>query len=517
MVTEKSIEPSPSELLDRSHYPYVTPIARGASIVFTGGIISFVLRYLFQVLVARQIGVSDFGIFSLAVASFTVFEVVASLGTTKGIIRFVSLYSQEKDYARVRGTIHITAALVLGGGVILFVLVYSLAGFLALEVFHSPKLVDIFKFMGLCIPFTALTTVFLSSTQGLKIMKYKVYVRDLFEQSFRIFLVFLFFLFGLRIWGAIFSFVISILAGTVLSGYFYRKVFRPHWQKVSKTLIEYKKIISYSWPLVFASGFLFLEAWLSVFMLGFLATPKEVGIFSAAYKTSLLVQGIIMSFNTMFSPIISDLHHKMELKKLQSLFEMVTRWMFSLSLPLILIMCIFPQEILSIFGKDFMIGGAAFIILSISQLINAFSGPLGVMIDMSGRSKITFLNSVLHFLLQAILCLILIPRYGVTGAALAKLISILFLRVLLLLQVHHFLSMHPFGFQLLKPVTAGCGAFVLLYFLKNSILVIDNILLFIVAGATLFLVIYSLLLYLLGINEEDKLVFEKLKSKLAFR
>ena len=80
----------------------------------------------------------------------------------------------------------------------------------------------------------------------------------------------------------------------------------------------------------------------------------------------------------------------------------------------------FSREIMAVFGHEFSDGALVLVVLVAGQILNSVTGPLGVMIDMSGRTKFTLLNSALHLALQIGLCFLLIPRYGVLGAAFAK-------------------------------------------------------------------------------------------------
>jgi O-antigen/teichoic acid export membrane protein len=218
----------------------------------------------------------------------------------------------------------------------------------------------------------------------------------------------------------------------------------------------------------------------------------------------------------MFAPIISDLHRRRENKELESLFKTVAKWVFSLSLPALLLMAIFSREIMAIFGSDFAVGATSLIVLSIGQLMNSVSGPLGVMIDMSGRSKLTLLTSVLIFLLQTGLCFLLIPQYGIMGAALAKAISVSFQRAIRLLQVHLILRMHPFRVEFLKPLFAGGVSWLVLSLVRIPVLQVDNLMLLLVLGSSIFLAIYGLTLYQLGLDEEDKVILKKIRTRFAF-
>jgi O-antigen/teichoic acid export membrane protein len=509
---ERSLEAADSA---SPHIEYVSLIAKGAAIVFAGTIAGGALRYLFQVLVARHIGVESFGLFSLGLAVFNVAVMIASLGMGQGVVRFVSLYQAERDRRRVKGTSLLAAALALVGGSVVGLLLVIVSRFLAVDVFDTSDLTPVLRFFAVGVPFFALTTVFLSSTQGLRIMKYRVYVRDLFELLSRIALATVAFLLGWKLLGAIVAFVASIIAGTLLSFLFYRRVFGPILTPRIRSILEPRRFLAFCWPLFFADGFNFTEAWISTFVLGYYATPEAVGVFSAAYRTSLLVQGLLTSFNTMFAPIISDLHHTAELRKLESLFKMVTKWAFSLGFPAVALIVIFPREILTVFGQDFAGGGISLIVLGLGQLMNLVTGPLGVMISMSGRSRLTMLNAVLHLLLQAGLCFLLIPGYGVLGAAVAKVLSIAFLRMMRLLQVRLLLGMHPFRRTFLKPVLAGGVSWLLLSLARTSIQTTASPAPWLILGSLSFLIVYGLVLTLLGFDEEDRMLFQKIRTRFA--
>jgi O-antigen/teichoic acid export membrane protein len=492
-------------------------IAKGAGIVYAGAIIGGGLRYLFQVIVARHMGVELFGLFSLGFAVFSVAKVIASLGMRRGVVRYVSLYQGEGDQRRVKGTINLATALSLGGGIVVGLSLLALSNVLAMDVFHAAELTNVLRLLAIAIPFFALTTVLLSATQALRIMRYNVYVRDLFEPLSRITLVILVFLLGWKLWGAIFAFAVSIVGGTCLSFLFYRKVFHLAVMDRVQPIFEPKRLLAFCWPLLLASCLYPMEAWISTFILGHFAAPEAVGVFSVAYRTSLLVQGILMSFNIMFAPIISDLYHREEIGELRGLFKIVARWVFSLSFPVALLMIVFSQEILTAIGWDFAAGATSLIVLSVGQIANSASGSLGVMIDMSGRTKITLLNATLHLLLQTGLCFLLIPRHGIVGAALAKALSIGFRRAIQLLQVHLILRMHPFQAKFLKPLIAGGASWLVLSLARISILQTGNSALLFVLGSSILLSSYGLTLYLLGFDEEDRVIVQRIRAKFAFR
>ncbi len=494
---------------------YISPIAKGASILFVGNIFNLALRYIFQIIVARQLDTELYGIFTIGMAVFVIAEMIASLGLDRGIIRYVSLYMGKGDLSRLKGVVLLTVALSGAGGILGFLLFIPLSGFLAVDILHNQVLGKVLVTFSFAIPFSVLTRAFIASTQGLKIMKYKVYAKDLFELLFRILLVILLFYLGWTLYGAIYAFVFSTIGASILGFFYFKTVFRPIMRKTIKPVLETKRFLAFCWPFFFANGFNFIEAWISTFFLDYFADSSAVGIFGAAYRTSLLMLGIFMAFSTMFSPIIADLYSRNEKKNLEGLFKLVSKWIFTLSLPVAMLMFIFSGEILSVFGRDFTAGSACLKILIVGQLLNAITGPLGVMIAMSGRSKLILLNAALHLTVQILLCLFLIPQYGIIGAGLAKTFSILFLRAILLLQVFLLLKMHPFHVNVLKPVIAGAASWIMIILLRTFIPQAGNPTAVFLLGLFLFVCIYGLTLFLLGLDEKDKIIFQKIKHWLA--
>jgi O-antigen/teichoic acid export membrane protein len=503
--------------VDSPHQRLVSKIAKGAGIVFSGTVFSLALRYLFQVIVARRLGTEAYGLFSLGIAAFAVAEMIATLGMNRGMVRYVALHSQETDRRLLKGTVLLGVRMSLGVGTAVGLLLACSSGLLAMNLFHSPDLARILRVLAIGVPISALTTVMVSSSQGLKIMRHKVWVRDIFELLVRVLLVLFLFWAGWEIGGAVAAFLVSIAAGTLMSTSIFRRTFRQVLAGSIHPIFPIRELMRFCWPLLFANGFIHMEAWISTFMLGALLGLGPVGIFSAAYRTSLLIQGIVMSFGAIFSPIISDLMHRGESQELERLFKLVTRWIFSLSLPASLLMIVFARDILSLFGQDFTLGTTALVILCSGQIINSVTGPLGVMIDMSGHSKLTLFNSALHFALQAGLCIWLIPAYGIMGAAAAKSLSILFLRFVRLWQVHATLHMHPFQMKLMKPLAAAGSAGLLLVLLNTQeAFRAMSVLYRIPFGGVGFLAVYGIMLCILGLDQEDTELFSRLRSKLAF-
>jgi O-antigen/teichoic acid export membrane protein len=493
----------------------ISDIAKGAGIVFLGTTLGTILKYIFELIVARNLGTNLFGLFFLGLAFLKVGEIISTLGLHRGVLRYIALFRGEGDIRRTKGTIILSLRIAIIVGIVICILIIFFSSFISENIFKKAELAPVLKMFSLIIPFTTLTTILVFSSQGFKIMKYRVYVREIFEPTIRIIGVVVIFLLGYRLFGTIFVFNISIVIGLFLAFFYLKKIFPELIHKNTASTFETKKILGFSWPLLLADFFGLIVIWMNILMIGYFKDSHEVGVYSAAHRTALMVQVILLSFNAIFSPIIADLYNKKDTKKLERLFKIVTKWILSLSLPVCILSILLAPEILSLFGKDFIVGASCLIVLSLSQLVNSIFGSAGFLIMMAGKSRINLFNNMIAAILNICLNLYLIPRYGITGAAISLLITIAVTNALRFVEVFLLFKFHPFKSDFYKPLLAAGGSTILAYLGKAYIFRMNEPILELLAVSAVFLIIYILISLALGIEEEDKIVLDKIKAKFS--
>ena len=491
----------------------IITIAKGAGIVLLGLILGFGFKYVFQILIARNLGPRLFGLFVLGDGIFKVSVMIAQIGLPYAIVRYVALFQGQNDDRHTKGIIISAIRLSVISSLVLTLLIIIFSKTIAENIFHNIELTNVLRIFALAIPITILTTMFVHSTQGFKIMKYKVIVREIIEPLGRLILVVIMFYLSFKLYGVLFASLLSLIFGMLLSFHYLKKAFPQITRKKVQPIYDTKKILSFSWPLFFAQFFGHVLLWTDVFLLGLFRSAGEVGIYGAAQKTALIGTIMIGAFNAIFGPIISDLYNRKELRNLNNYFKIVTKWIFTLNFPIFLIFIFFARLILGIFGSQYIHGTTCLIILCLGWLIHSSVGPVFQMNIMTGRPKLNLINTSSMFLLNIILNILLIPKYGIIGAALATSISIGLASTIAILQVYYFLKMHPYRMDFFKPVISGtvslAGLFIFkkLEFLKMTFL-------HSLIGILVFLLLYGILLFLFGFREEEKIVLNKIKTKL---
>lgn len=495
----------------KENNPELTNVALGAGITFAGILIGGTLQYLYHILLARCLGPDILGEFVLGITVVTIAASLSRLGLDFGILRYVPIYRGIKDTSRIKGTV--LEALKLSGitGVIVSVLLFLFSTHISIGIFHNQELSQILKILSFTIPFSALMTLLLVTCQAFYIARYTALVQNFIYPLINIVLASAALFIGWKVLGIAAVYLISTLTAFALAGYFLMKLF-PDLRKGPAGIANRKELLNFSAPMLGFTLLTYLVLSTDTLMLGFFRSSQDVGIYSAAVKTSMLLLFFLQSFNFIFAPLISDLYNKKDITRLGTMFKTITRWAITLAFPAFLFMSFWPREILHIFGDEFLIASKSLIILAFGQFINVSTGSVGSILIMAGKSRLVLMYALFAFVLNFVLNYILIPTYGIVGASVATAISLALVNILYLINVRILLGIHPYNIKIIKPLIGGIFALGLaMKIVHRTNLEWGGVLMlsFILLSA-----VYLLFLLLLGFDEDDKEIFRDVKGRI---
>ncbi|WP_028784005.1 flippase [Thalassobacillus devorans] len=205
--------------------------------------------------------------------------------------------------------------------------------------------------------------------------------------------------------------------------YFYQNKSKFH-----KIYVD-KDILKYSAPLMFSSFIGILIDKTDILMIGYFSTNTSVGIYQVTVQVSNLLLMCLIIFNTVFAPKISTLYHLGKLEKLKTIYLKSTKYLFFTGMLLSLFLILFREEILVVFGREFVEGGYALTLRVIGQFINISVGGVWIMLAMTGKPIYQMYTNLITCILNISLNLILIPKYGINGAAIASMISLILMNL----------------------------------------------------------------------------------------
>jgi O-antigen/teichoic acid export membrane protein len=388
---------------------------------------------------------------------------------------------------------------------------YVWAPALATGPFHDPGLSPFLRFIAVTLPATAYTDAALAATQGFKTMKPYASINLFFEPACRIVLTVALLwagwgLVGLMVALLITNSISAVLASIALKRLMGRPQISPRY--------DVREIFSFSVPSwlsnLASTGLL----WADIIILSIYASSADVAIYQVATRLTLLATVFIQPVTNSFAPRIADFWRRKRYDLMKKTFKLITSWVVRLSLPSFVVLLIFPRQLLGLFGPEFLAGITVTRIMTVAWLLNAASGPCGYVLTMSGRPKVQMGNYSAALILNVVLNVVLISRFGIEGAATAWATTVLMLTVTRVLQVWFFARMLPFSRDLFKgfgaALVAAAGGVAIDVLVKGAL---PSLLL----GVVVVGLIYVVCIRLLGLEEDDRLVLDALRQRFRLR
>jgi len=487
--------------------------AKGGGITFFGYLLEYAFRFAFSIVLTRSIGAEQFGLYNLALTVAAFAAVFADLGLPHGVVRFVPIYVQERDEAGLWGLLQATWALAGSISFFLAVGMFGLADPLAERLFNEPGLAPLLRLASIAVPMTTLALTAVAATRGFKQMHYKVYAQDVAFQTIKFVLTVTLLGLGLGVSGALMAHIIASAVAIGLLFHFLHRLF-PLNRSLRSARWDLGSLLHFSLPLYFGQLVGQFGGDIATLLVGVMDTAVSVGIYAVALRVSAVGNMFLLSASLVAMPIVSELYHRRDYGQLGSLYQTVTKWSLSFNLPFFLTVLLFARPLLSIFGSDFSTGAPSLIVLSFGILADAAIGIPGVLLSMTGRSKLHLFNSIVAVITSVVFNLLFIPRWGVFGAAIATASSLFLANALALLEVFILLRLWPHNRGFAKPLIAGLMAAALTFIVNRWIpagLSLSFSLVFNIAALWLS---YAMGLMLLGISEEDKFILSTLKARL---
>jgi O-antigen/teichoic acid export membrane protein len=202
-----------------------------------------------------------------------------------------------------------------------------------------------------------------------------------------------------------------------------------------------------SLPLLASNLFLLFLGQTDILLLGFFKGTEVAGVYITAIKVvSLLLFGI-SSINAIIVPLISKTYATGNREELQHLVSTSSKIIVCFSAPVSLLLVMFGSTILSWFGPNFQSGYYALSILVFGQFFNSFMGSVGLLLSMTGF-QVEFMSILfVSCILGLILSLILIPNFGLIGAAMSTSSIVIFWNILMWIQVRKSLNINTIAFH----------------------------------------------------------------------
>lgn len=192
--------------------------------------------------------------------------------------------------------------------------------------------------------------------------------------------------------------------------------------------------------------------WVAVLCVGAVSGASAAGVYGAASR--FIAAGLIVdtSLRVVVAPMFSRHQNRNDHSGTKDLYQTATIWLVLFSTPVFILLAIFGPVALSVIGPEFTVGASALIVMCAGALATLFAGNVHSVLLMSGRSGLAALNKLIVVLVTVFLILLLAPRFGIIGAAIAwttasvldALLALIEVRFLLKLRISLWPGLYPF-------------------------------------------------------------------------
>ena len=427
-------------------------VAKGTTLVLIGFFVYSFFFLISKLLIARFWTQSDFGVFSLAFSILNIFVAVTLLGLDRGVARNIAFYQGKKNYEVVPRILVSSLLLSMTSSVLVGILLFFSSDLLASRVFNEPGLVVPLKIFSVSLPFFTLIQIMVSVLRGFNNIKPLVYFQYILQSGLFTFFILYPIFFKSPFIYVFYAFTASLTVTFILLFLYMFIRYRGMITRRSFSMVTTKNILFFSLPLVGTAFLQKIIRWTDILMLGGLKTAVEVGLYNSARSISMFISFPLSAMLLTYTPILSGLFGAGRINETRRSYVVLTKWLCFSTLPFFLVIFLFPEQIIVfLYGKPYGVAANVLRILSVGAILNNFSGPNGATLIAMGKPRFIMYASTATFFINLAGNFVLIPIYGIEGAAVSSAFAMVLINVLKCYKLYRLNGTHPLNVKIIKP------------------------------------------------------------------
>ena len=452
--------------LDRRDRSDVSILANRGLLTLVGGAASGTLSFLAIVVVTHGLRPSSAGQFFVGVGVFSIASHVLLLGSDIGLLRSISAdraqsLGRAPQLLRIATVpIFVISTLVAAG---LFASIPSLARLLSHGA-SSDQMTIYLRALVIALPVAVVYLACVSATRGFGTVTPFVLIERVARPLLQVLFLAAVVTMGLGGVALAGAWVIPFGMGFAVVLWWLSRAIRRelpreptpgHDREWTRLAVGFWRFAT---PRGLAAIFQVLILWLDTLLIGLFRTPAEVAIYTTSTRCVLLASFVTIALTQAVTPQIGEFVTGREMGRAEGVFRTATVWGILVTWPLLLTLAIFAPVVLAIFGQLYTEGQLAVVILALSMMVSVACGPVDWVLLMAGKSTWNLINTAVALGLNVGLNLVLIPRLGIVGAAIAWAVSIIVNNVAPLIEVMTFFRIDPFGpgYRLVSAAALFC-------------------------------------------------------------
>jgi len=398
-------------------------ILKGSLIIVIFKIFGAISLFLTYMLIPRYYGVEVFGVFNIVFGLLMIGTVISRIGLDTYVLRIIPTIEDNREelslFFKSILKILVISSLLVSLSILIFL--NAINSYLFKSIDATDYLIGL---SILILPYT-LFNVFPEIFRGFDNIRLYSFFRNLLQNFTLAFLLSI---------GIIFSFEytpIDILYMTIVIIFVFISIVLYIFLRTRNISFfisgRYKKkILKNSYPMFLAASLMFVMSYIDSFMIAYYLDEYQVGIYSACINISMIITFIPIAIGGFISPKISKAYSKNNIQEVKNIFKNSLIIIILVTIPIFLIIYVYAEFLLALFGTAFISATLTLLITNIAFLAEALCGPVGFVMNMTDNQHIFMRILFISLLINITFNAILIPIYGINGAAIAMLLSMFF-------------------------------------------------------------------------------------------
>ncbi len=439
----------------------ISQIARGSALNLLGAAIYLAATLGATVVVTREFSRPVAGAFFAATSLFLILEEFAVLGADNGLVYYIARLRSIGAQSEIRPVLRTAMAPVVVASLIAAALVVAFAHPLASALLAGrggggaslTEVADALRALAVALPFAALVDTMLGATRGYRDMRPTTAIDRTGRSSLQLIAVCIAAALGATallapLWAL--AYVPTAAAAWIALRRIGRRtrqvaIAPPRAASASDSPATPARFWRFTAPRALAMGAQVVIQRLDIVLVGVMRGPTDAAIYTAATRFLIFCQFGNAAVSMASQPQFSHLFARRARAAASAVYKTTTAWLVLLIWPLSLLALNYGHAILGVFGHSYGGGSEAMAILAGSMLFASVCGSVDVVLVTTGRSALSLFNGLVALAVNVGIDVALIPRYGITGAAIGWAAAIAASNLLPLFQVHRIVHINPFG------------------------------------------------------------------------
>jgi O-antigen/teichoic acid export membrane protein len=464
-------------------------------ITFLASAITLPLGFVITVALGRYLGAGDLGLYRMTSTIYGIGMLVAALGIPAAMIKYVAEYKADKKKLNQIVSSGIITSLFLGIG---FIALFYFSSGLFAEIFDMPRLPGLLKLLSPVFPFALVGGALLGLLNGLREMK-KYAAATIIQSVLMVIATVALIYYGFGVAGAMIGIVLSSVGSCAFLIWTCREYYDITFEGYRQTT---RKLLGFGARIFGANAINIINYQADIVLVGYFLTATDVGYYAVAVSLSRFFWIIPQAIQTITYPATSEYWANNNHSALQTMIAKSMKYSACILLPIGLGVGFFAEDIITtVFGEEFIYSVLPFLILLVGTMINgAMQRPIGSILYSIGMPDLNLKIFASAAMANIILNLILIPHFGIAGAAVATTISLSLITLLILFytikETRVIIDFH--WFTKIYLIAVAC---ILLYYLLGKI----NY--YFVGGVII--IAFLLIIWFYFLSKDDKAYFLK--------